>query len=376
MEPTKQRMRLDKGTGIALCLLIGQLMPLNVFAQSSEAIMAPLPADMPNQTLTTEQDPVAILRLEERTARPLSLNIPRGREVRILFNLGYGTGTSKNETFSTMRGAGTYRQDSLSGNGPVASLGLAYGITKNIYAKAEIGYSSLQIKTERNDDRLAAETYIDDRSGISEPLVTVGTQFLFKSTRLFGELGVEIPAGERTREVSGTTGKKVTSNNLLGGPSAIPRLGVIQDFGPVLWMTDVSYTVRGDRNLNMNTTYSGVAAGGVSQKSTQVGGNEVRANTGIEFKHLWNLGMSVGYLGIDSSDTTTQGTFDVRHTDETGFLIAETQMGIKLSRSFVLIPKVAYKANLKKERTFSDGTETSVYQSDLWNLSLGTRFAF
>ncbi len=375
MELRKQGMKLDKSTGLTLCLLIGQLMPLNVFAQSREAIMAPLPADMPTESLVMEQDRVALLRLEERTARPLSLNIPRGREVRILFNLGYGTGTSKNETFSTMRGAGTYRQDSLSGNGPVASLGLAYGITKNIYAKAEIGYSSQQIKTERNDDRMAAESYIDDRAGISEPTVTVGTQFLFKSTRLFGEIGVEIPAGERTREVSGATGKKVTSNNLLGGPSAIPRLGVIQDFGPVLWMTDFSYTVRGDRTLSSNTTYSGVV-GGVSQKSTQVGGNEVRVNTGIEFKRLWNLGMSVGYLGVDSSDTTTTGTLDVRHTDETGFLVAETQMGIKLSRSFVLIPKVAYKANLKKERTLSDGTETSVYQNDLWNLSLGTRFAF
>lgn len=355
---------------LSSCLMIGQLLTANVtWARSSQMEMGLGEPEGRSQVKAKVLD-----RSSERT-KPILLNLPSGGEFRLEGGLGYSSfnmNTSSPQTFNNIYMPQFFSANTNSSSteetGYQSQISASYGLTDNFYGSVKLNYSS---STEKSVVRNANSFVMAESSvktdGIKNPSLLVGAQGLMGSTRLFAEVSVDVSLGDRNISRSGFN--DWTDNNLSGGMSYSPRLGVIQDLGSVLLYGGASYTIKDTRNKKV-TDYNLVTS------SQTTGGNSLNLIVGTEFKELSRLGFTMGYAKSDSEETTNQTYLTKSKSASLSKFVASVHAGFKVSENSHLIPALQYATVLEKDFVGGDGLLRNLDRAEIWAFNLMARIGF
>lgn len=349
-------------TVVGSCLVLGQLLTANVtLAKTTKIAAASIPTASSQSVYQIKSAPTPDV------ATSLWFDTPMVGQFQINGTVSYATADLTLSSVASPLNSGYTAK--LESSGLESRMNLAYGFNRYFYGKLAASYGKLsQDSSNQSQQYPTANKSTTEEAGFTEPSMSLGVQTLLNSTRLFAELNVEIPVGERTesRSLSG----EATNNRLRGGMSYSPRIGVIHDFGDVLLLGGVSYTFREERSVaRTNSTRS------YTEKVT--GGNSLESLAGVEFKNLLRWGVVMGYAQTDAEEVRdTQYNIKTNNSNSLSRVIASTQLGIKVGDSSYLVPRLSYATLLEKELSISDGTKLSIGSYNQWSLDLGARINF
>lgn len=368
---------------LTTCLIFGQLLSAQVtwaqlarpvskkHSRNAVVVADPYSENEAPQVYTENMTVKKNKFVDPEETKPILFDLPAGSEFQIKLDTGYLSMSSK-LTSSQLGSLLAQAKSSSDATGMGAKLEANYGITDNFYTGVALNYSSITNNLSTDTGSSSFNTVNSKSSnksdGIREPEFLLGSQILLNSTRLFAELIVDIPIGDKVTKPS--SGLDTTDNNLNGGMSYSPRLGVIQDLGSVDLFSGISYTIQSERIEKTDySTYS------TTRKTT--GGNNLDLIVGSEFKKLSRLGFVAGYSKYDSTKTNIDQSLQSSENSAYGTLTAASYLGIKLGSSTYIIPKLTYTTVIEKSTyTSSSGSKTNLDQMDSWTLSLGARVGF
>ncbi|MGZ3768351.1 MAG: hypothetical protein ACXVCP_03750 [Bdellovibrio sp.] len=341
---------------MGVCLAFSQLFAFHV-------ALANTPDELTFDNTTQTTTAVSISKKRPTYARPLLFSLPRGGE--FIFS---GGASYTNYSASYSATAGSYLQQKTDSSGMSSNLSTAYGFTENFYSRISVNYGNGKGSTTVTD---SAKPYTPAESkssydGFSEPDLVVGAQIRLGSTQLFSEVSTDIPLGDQV--LTQTSINEKSSNNLNGGMSYSPRIGITQDLGSVFLMGAASYTFwqeRTSRQQNIGSTYT----------TKQNGGNSLNLLAAMEFKNLSRLGFMAAYSKSDSTENRTVETYQVTTSPGQEAVVASTYLGIKITGSLYLMPQVSYATVISNNQT-SGIYKINTDRNDNWKAGVAARFYF
>ncbi|MGZ3774972.1 MAG: hypothetical protein ACXVCY_13715 [Pseudobdellovibrionaceae bacterium] len=301
---------------------------------------------------------------KKKNSKFLLFDQPNGGDIQISGSAGY---TASIYNLSTAYQATIYNSKSDS-KGFDSDISAAYGFTDNFYSKVTLSYSNSRStqSTSSYNTTTSSPDSVSTSDGLREPTFLLGTQFQLGATQIFAEFSTNFAIGDKiTKKTSAT---ETSDNNLNGGMSYSPHLGIVHDLGDVLLMGGASYTFEGDRNERQDNI-------GNSFTNKVKGGNSTNLISGIEFKNLSRLGFAAGYSKSESKDSISGSTNQLTTSPGQAYAVALAYMGIKVGPEVYLIPKLMYATELDTQIA-SGGTLTTINQFDVWKLSMGARVNF
>lgn len=344
-------------SAIGVCLIISQLFTLQgAWAKS-----------MAQDTLDNSSEARSVYVQKKQSGKYpkfMLFDQPSGGEAQISASAGY---SAVNADFNTSYQSSVYKIKSQIA-GATSEISAAYGFTDNFYSKMTLSYSNSKNtqSTTAVGSSVANPDSISTSDGIKEPSVLLGAQTRLGATQIFAELSVDVAIGDKVdKRISST---ETSDNNLRGGMSYSPHLGLVQDLGSILVMGGASYTFKDDRNER----FDGI---GYTNINKVKGGNATNVITGLELKNLSRWGFVLGYYKEDSSDSISQQTNQVSTRQGYSRVLAASYLGIKIGSASYLIPKLTYETVLDKTMG-SNGVQTNINQIDGWEFNVGARVNF
>ena len=262
-----------------------------------------------------------------------------------------------------------------SANSTAATIKPSFGISKNFYLGAKVGYQTGSNSVDSVDQNGYALSSNDKISGMAEPSLVAGAQAIFGNTHVIGELEGKVPMGnaQYTRNTN-----DITEDAKAGGGSFTPRIASITDVRKMKILGSLSYEVMSERktdysytnyqaqpNLNpLNTRFT----------QTTTGGNIMTLSGGMEFPTILNTGFLLGYIKTEDSKQSYDTTMATQsQTTSTGYAQGGVALyaGIPIGQNTLIVPQATYLTMMDK----SVGT-TQYNQADVWVLNLGTKIKF
>lgn len=345
----------SKKNALGVCLIISQLLAFQgVWAKSASQVALGGSPEFRSVSIQKKQSP--------KYPKSLLFSQPGGGEFQISASAGYAL---INADFGGFFQSTGYNKVKSEMTGVASEISAAYGFTDNFYSKVTLNYDNLKSsQSVTNSSSIVSSDSVRTTDGLKEPSILLGAQTRLGSTQLFAELSVDIPLGDSVeRKISVT---ETTDNNLKGGMSYSPRLGVVHDLGNMLIMGGASYTLKDDRTEK----HEGF---GYSTTSSVKGGNSTELLTGVELKNLSRWGFVLGYTKEDSTEKKSDQSYEV--STSPGYAVASSYLGIKIGSATYLIPKLSYSTVL--DRKVATGvSQIDINQYDWWNFNVGARVNF